>query len=67
MPSFKDQLVKKFLKFQQDGLKQYGKYLNDQLKMYKNKGNAAAYVKDIERQIADKEKKLLKIAQKLKG
>ena len=66
MATLKEKLTRKLLEFEKAGLNQYGKYLEDQLKMFKKKGNAAAYVKDIERQISLKNKKLIKIADKLK-
>lgn len=54
--NLKKKLTRKFHEFQVAGLKKYGKYLDEQLRIFRNKSNAAAYIRDIERQIADKEK-----------
>lgn len=64
--SLRSKLHKKLLTFEKTGLISYKKYLNNQLKLFKNKPSAAGYLKDIQRQLNVTDRKLEKIAAKLK-
>lgn len=64
-PKHKKTFAQKLLTFQKTGWQQYGKYLDQQLKLTDKMKHSAAYKKYIEQQIALKEKKLKKIDAKL--
>jgi len=66
-PKHKKTLAQKLLTFQRNGLQQYGKYLDQQLKLTDKMRNATAYKKYIEKQIIYKDKKIKKIDNKLKN
>jgi len=63
----KKAFAKKLLGFEKNGLQQYGKYLDQQLKMAGNKKTKEQYKKYIEQQIALKDRRIKKIDDKLKN
>jgi hypothetical protein len=63
----KKPLLKKLLQFQRDGLQQYGKYLDQQLKSSVGKKIKEPYKKYIEQQIESNGKKIRRINDKLKN
>ncbi|MBK9284434.1 MAG: hypothetical protein IPM51_08950 [Sphingobacteriaceae bacterium] len=62
----KKTLTQKLLTFQKEGLKKYGNYLSDQLKMANKSKNKEVYKKYIINQIALNNKRILNIDIKLK-
>ena len=60
-------VTKKLLEFQGHGLKQYGKYLDDQLKKAGNKKSKQAYVKYLNAQVIQNDKRVKKLKDKIKG
>ena len=62
----KNQFTSKFLEFQLHGLEQYGKYLDQQLKLSKKHENWEVYKKYIEKQIEMNDKKVAGVKEKLK-
>lgn len=62
----KNSLARKLLQFQKNGLREYGKYLDQQLKASEGKKNREAYRKYIQQQIAATSKKIAGIEAKLK-
>jgi len=57
----------KLLEFQKNGLQQYGKYLDQQLKIAERGKYHQQYKKYIEQQIIQKDTKIKKIEEKLKN
>ncbi len=62
---FKNQFVVKFFELQLDGLEQYAKYLNQQLKLSSKHDNWEAYKKYIEKEVIRNNKKILSVKEKL--
>lgn len=62
---FKNMFSIKFLEFQLNGLQQYSKYLNQQIKLSKNHENWEAYKKYIEKEIIRNDKKIEEVSEKL--
>ena len=65
-PEHKKTLSVKLLEFRKKGLQQYGKYLDQQLKMPAGKKHHAAYRKYIEQQIILNDRNISRIDAKLK-
>ncbi|MSQ80029.1 MAG: hypothetical protein EXR21_10250 [Flavobacteriaceae bacterium] len=65
MINTKTTIAQKFLAFEKSGLEKYAKYLSHQQQLWTKKGNATSYLNYIEKQIAQTEKKLKAIDEKL--
>lgn len=65
-PDFTKQFTDKFFEFQKNGLEQYSKYLDAQLKWAAKDDIRAHYKRYIEKQIEDTNKKIKEIEDKLK-
>jgi hypothetical protein len=66
-PNHKKIFTQKLLEFQKNGLEQYGKYLDQQLKIASKMKSSQLYKKYIEQQIVLKDKNIKKIEDKLKS